>query len=98
MDVEAEILDLKRRVGELESGYAQLTQQAQGDMRDLIAFQQQTGQRFDRIDRQLGLADGRLGSMEREVRGTRADVAGLRKDLPVLVGNLMREVLREEKG
>ena len=42
MDVEAEIRDLKRRVGELEGGFGFLTQQLQGVHRDLLGF------RYDR--------------------------------------------------
>jgi hypothetical protein len=48
MDVEAEIRDLKRRVGELEGGFGFMTQQVQAVHRDLLGFQEQTDQRFDR--------------------------------------------------
>ncbi len=105
MDVEAEIRDLKRRVGELEGSFGFLTQQVQGVHRDLLGFQEQTNQRFDKLDGQLekidgrfGKVDGRLGGVEGEVRGLKAEVAGLRKDLPSVVGDVMREVLREQKG
>jgi hypothetical protein len=83
MDVEAEIRDLKRRVGELEGAFGFLTQQVQGVHRDLLGFQQQTNQRFDKV--------------EADIRGVKGDVASLRKDLPSVVGDVMREVLREQK-
>jgi hypothetical protein len=84
MDVEAEILDLKRRVGELEGGFGFLTQQVQGVHRDLLGFQQQTNRRFDKVET-------RLDRVETEVRQ-------LREELPTVVGDVMREVLREQKG
>jgi len=102
MDIEAEIRDLKRRVGELEGGFGNLSQQMLGVHRDLLSFQQQVAQRFDKSQGQLALSDGRLGSVEREVRivkgevtGLKSDVAGLRKDLPKVVADTMRQVLRE---
>ena len=105
MDVEAEIRELKRRVGELEGGFGFLTQQVQAVHRDLLGFQEQTDQRFDKIDRQFervdgrfGKVDGRLDGVESEVRGLKTEVASLRKDLPSVVGDAMREVLREQKG
>jgi hypothetical protein len=72
------------------SSVASATQQVQAVHRDLLGFQQQTGQRFDRVS-------GRLDRIEQEVRGVKADVGALRKDLPSIVGDAMREVLREEK-
>ena len=91
MDVEAEIRELKRRVGELEGSFGFLTQQVQGVHRDLLGFQEQTNQRFDKVDRQFGKVDGRLDKVESEVRSLKAEVASLRKDLPSVVGDVMRE-------
>ena len=104
MDVEAEIRDLKRRVGELEGGFGFLTQQVQGVHRDLLGFQEQTNGRFDKVERDIRdlktdvrdlKADVR--GVKADVRGVKADVASLRTDLPSLVGDVMREVLREQK-
>ena len=91
MDMEAEILDLKRRVGELEGGFGFLTQQVQGVHRDLLGFQEQTNRRFDKVE-------GDIKGVKAEVREVKADVASLRTDLPSIVGDAMREVLREQKG
>jgi hypothetical protein len=90
MDVEAEIRDLKRRVGELEGSFGFLTQQVQGVHRDLLGFQERTDRRFDKVE-------GRLDKVESEVRGLRTEVRGLREELPSVVGHVMREVLREQK-
>jgi uncharacterized coiled-coil DUF342 family protein len=105
MDVEAEIRDLKRRVGELEGGFGFMTQQVQAVHRDLLGFQEQTDQRFDKVDRQFekiddrfGKVEGRLDRVESEVRGLKVEVRQLREELPSVVGDVMREVLRERKG
>ncbi len=97
MDVEAEIRDLKRRVGELEGSFGFLTQQVQGVHRDLLGFQEQTNQRFDKIDTRLDRMDGRLDRMEGRLGKVETEVRSLREDLPSVVGDVMREVLREQK-
>ncbi len=91
MDVEAEIRDLKRRVGEIEGSFGFLTQQVQSVHKDLLAFEAKTEQRFEKIDNKLREHDGRFDRLEREVKG-------LRTDMPKVVGDTMREVLREQKG
>jgi len=52
MNVEAEIRDLKRRVGELEGsfGFGLLTYQISSLHRDLLAFEGRTEQRFNKVD------------------------------------------------
>ena len=50
MDVESEIRDLKRRVGELEGTYGFLTGQLRDVHRAVLGFQEQTNDRFDRVD------------------------------------------------
>jgi hypothetical protein len=81
INVKADIRDLKRCVGELH--------------RDLLAFQTRTlGHferilgRFDKIGGHLNKVDGRLDRVEKEVRE-------LRKDLPGIVGDAVREANRE---
>jgi len=91
MDVEAEIRDLKRRVSEIEGSFGFLTEQVKGVHRDLLAFQAKTEQRFDKVDDSLDRIDGRLDRVETGLRG-------LRSDMPKIVGETMREVLREQRG
>jgi hypothetical protein len=98
MDVEAEIRDLKRRVGELEGSFGFLTQQIRGVHKDLLAFQQKTEQRFDAIDRHFNGIDGRLDRMDGRLDRVETEIRGLRTDLPRIVGDTMREVLRERGG
>jgi|HubBroStandDraft_1064217.scaffolds.fasta_scaffold131105_2 hypothetical protein len=88
MDVEAEIRDLKRRVSELEGSFGFLTEQVRGVHKDLLAFEARTEQRFEAVDERFDKVDGRLDRVEREVRG-------LREEMPRIVGDTMREVLRE---
>lgn len=90
MDVEAEIRDLKRRVSELEGSFGFLTEQVKGVHKDLLRFEARTEQRFERIDNKLREHDGRFDRLER-------DVKGLRTDMPKIVADTMREVLREQR-
>ena len=100
MNVEAEIRDLKRRVSELEGSFGFLTDQVKGVHKDLLAFQEKTEQRFDRIDGRFEQVDGRLhkvdGRLDRvESRLDHIDIKDLRHDMPGIVGDAMREVLHE---
>jgi chromosome segregation ATPase len=91
MDLEAEIRDLKRRVGELEGSFGFLTRQIQGVHKDLLSFEEKT-------DRKLREHDGRFDSHDARFDRLEQDLKGLRADLPKIVGDTMREVLREQKG
>ena len=53
MDVEAEIRDLKPRVGELEGSFGFLSGQVRDAHRSLLGFQEQTNERFDRLERKV---------------------------------------------
>jgi tetrahydromethanopterin S-methyltransferase subunit G len=48
-------------------------------------------EKVDRIDKKVDRLDGRLGHVETGVRS-------LRTDIPKIVADTMREVLREQKG
>ena len=91
MKVEAEIRDLKRRVGELEGSSDFLTQQVKGVHRDLLGFQAKTEQRFDQVDGRLDKVESRLDRVEKGLRD-------LRHDMPGIVGSAVREVLRDRRG
>ena len=102
MDVEGEIRDLKRRVGELEGGFGFLTQQVRTVHLDLLNFQSQTNQRFDKVEGRLDRVEGKLDRVEGKldrVEGrldrVETEVRQLREELPTVVGDVMREVLRE---
>lgn len=104
MDVEAEIRDLKRRVGELEGSFGFLTRQIGAVHTDLLAFQAKTEQRFekidarfDRVEGRLDKVEGRLDRVENRLGRVESGLDGLREDLPGIVGEAMRAVLRETR-
>ena len=98
MDVEAEIRDLKRRVGELEGSFGFLTTQIRGVHKDLLSFQEQTEQRFDKAETDIRDLREDVGSVRDEVRSVRQDVQTLRKDMPGIVTNALRETLGERRS
>jgi predicted nucleic acid-binding Zn-ribbon protein len=99
MNVEAEIRDLKRRVGELEGSFGFLTQQIKAVHTDLLEFETKAEQRFtraterfDQADKRFDRLDGKLDSLERKID---VKVDGLAKALPAIVGDAVREANRE---
>src|SRR3954454_3037856 len=102
MDVEAEIRDLKRRVNELEGSFGFLTRQVQGVHKDLLQFEEKTDRkfqehdaRFDRLEAKIDGVDRKIDSLDRKI-DTKID--GLVKALPGIVGDVVREVMREQRG
>lgn len=103
MDYDAEIRDLKRRVGELEGGFGFLTNQVRDVHRDLLGFQQAAEQRFDKVDRRFNSVDQRFDGVDRrfdkldqkvdrldsKIEGIDAKVDAL----PHALAETMREVL-----
>jgi chromosome segregation ATPase len=51
--------------------------------------------RLDRHDQRFDSLERRFDGLQREVHGLRADLQGLRNELPTIVGDVMRDVLRE---
>jgi tetrahydromethanopterin S-methyltransferase subunit G len=64
MDVEAEIRELKRRVGELEGSFSFLTGQVRDVHRSLLSFQEETIGRFDGVDARFDRVETRLDRVE----------------------------------
>ena len=102
MNVEAEIRDLKRRVSELEGSFGFLTNQVKDVHRDLLAFQANTEQRFDRVDGHFGQIDGRLDKVDGRIDRVEGrldhiekNARDLRHDMPGIVSDAMRGVLHE---
>ena len=100
MNVEAKIRDLKRRVSELEGSFGFLTEQVKTVHRDLLAFEEKTERRFDKVDGRLDKVDGRLDRLESKLdsvdRKIDTKIDGLTKSLPGIIGDTMREVLNEK--
>ncbi len=64
MDVEAEIRELKRRVGELEGSFGFLTGQLRDVHRSLLSFQGETVGRFDGVDARFDGVDARFDRVD----------------------------------
>jgi tetrahydromethanopterin S-methyltransferase subunit G len=90
MNVEAEIRDLKRRVSEIEGSFGFLTQQVQSVHKDLLAFQEKTEQRFDKIDGRFDKVDGRLDHLDRGLRDLHAE-------MPKIVGDALSDYEIKQK-
>ena len=54
--------------------------------------------RLDRVERKVDGLEQNLGGLGQKVGGLEQNLNGLRKDLPKIVGDTMREVLRERDG
>jgi hypothetical protein len=83
VDIQAEIIELKRRVGDLEGAITVLTGQLSRVHPELVVLQQQSALSFQNVK----------GAMERLI--VRIDTMGthvwsLRDDLPVLMADALR--------
>ena len=95
MDVEAEIRDLKRRVGEFEGSFGFLTAQVRDVHRSVLGFQENADERFTGIEGRLDRVDGRLDRVEQKVDGLDRKVSGLDAKVDGLPRSLA-EVVRSE--
>src|SRR5262249_14230813 len=101
MNVEAEIRELKRRVGEPEGSFGFLTQQIRSVHKDLLAFQETTEQfqeeskQFQKETKQFQ-KEAKQFQEETKQRFDRLD-RNWRDEVPKVVAATMREVLREQK-
>lgn len=96
MNVEAEIRDLKRRVGELEGSFGFLNEQVKSVHRDLLTFQERTEQRFDRLDGKVDRIESKVDSLDRKID---AKVDGLARSLPGIVRDALGDYeIKSKKG
>lgn len=108
MDVEAEILDLKRRVTTLEKevdvnhDFSVKLFSYIRDMRDDIALVRShavvTDKRIQRLEERMDKVEQRLERVEIDLSGLRAEFNAFRKELPGMIADTMREVMREYRG
>lgn len=82
MDVEEEIKELKRRVGDLEGAVNVLTGQIGKVHPDLIALGAATSSRFDKVEELVGRVANRIDLMNTQIWS-------LRDDLPQLVAEAL---------
>lgn len=83
MDVEAEIHDLKRRVGDLEGAVNVLAGQIGRVHPEMIAQGEAAARRFDTVDGAIERVVARLDAVNTQVWS-------LRDDLPVLLADALR--------
>ena len=94
VDIEAEIRDLKRRVGELEGAFTFLTQQVRAVHADLLGFRTAMEERFDRVEQRLDGMERRIGGVEQRLGGVEHELGSLRRDLPEIIAGAVGEALR----
>ena len=82
----------------IEGSFGFLTQQLKSVHKDLLSFQERTEQKFEKVDGRFDRLEKEIRDVRKEVGDVRKDVGDLRKDMPGIVGNTMREVLRESAG
>ncbi|MGB6537714.1 MAG: hypothetical protein WBF58_17325 [Xanthobacteraceae bacterium] len=95
MNIEAEIRDLKRRVGELEGSFGFLTRQVQNVHKDLLTFEEKTEQRFHEVGQRFDRLEGKADALDRKI-DTKVD--GLVRALPGIVVDAVREANRDRDG
>jgi predicted nuclease with TOPRIM domain len=54
--------------------------------------------RFDKLEGRFDKVEGRMDRLEVKVDRLESEVVGLRRDLPTIVAETMREVLREQRS
>lgn len=86
MNIEAEILDLKRRVGDLESALNVLTGQLRLVHPELVTLREETGGRLEKVSSAVTAMDHRLGKVE-------VQVWSLRDDLPEIVQQAVKHAI-----
>lgn len=89
MDIEFEIRDLKRRVGDLEGAVSVLAGRVQAASPELEALRHQSGSRFDSIDTQMKQVVTRLDTLN-------SQTWSLRDDLPALIAEALARAGRRD--
>jgi flagellar capping protein FliD len=98
MNVEAEIRDLKRRVGEIEGSFGFLTRQLRSVHKDLLTFQAKTEQRFEAVDQKFTAVDARFDKVDGRLDRLDGSLRKLRDDMPGIVGDAVRTAIRPRNG
>jgi chromosome segregation ATPase len=119
MDVEAEIVDLKRRMTTLENEVRtnhefsvklfSYVREIRDDIAILRSHAVVADKRIERLEERMDRVEGHLSALRADFKELRSDFSGLRsevsglrsefetfrKELPAMIADTMREVLRE---
>lgn len=94
MSLAEEVAKLEKRVSALERHSVNNTETIRwlaSTLGGMKAVQDDHTQQFDRLENEMGeVKDGLTG-----LGGVKAEITGLRRDLPSIVADVMREVLNE---
>jgi chromosome segregation ATPase len=95
MDVEVEIRELKRRVGDLEGAFRVLTGQLRNVHPELQTFRLETDRHFQQFASVLNRLDERLESFLSRARQVELQVWTLRDDVPEMVRVALDSISKE---
>ena len=108
MDVETEIVELKRRVTLLESEVKadrelpvrlfQYVREIRDDVALLRSHAMVIDGRLGRLEERMDGVEQRLDRVESELASLRSEFATFRKELPGIIAETMREVLRDMRS
>jgi predicted nuclease with TOPRIM domain len=90
---------------ELAGSFGCLTEQVKSVHKDLLAFEARTETRFEKVDERFDKLDDKISQLDRKVDRldgrldhVETGIRSLRTDIPKIVADTMRKVLREQKG
>lgn len=88
MNVEHEIEDLKRRVGDLEGAVRVLAGNLSNVHPEIASLGSLTADRFDTVDK-------KIGRISKQLENVNTQVWALRDDFPELLGTALKSALRQ---
>ena len=88
---------LTQKVEELTGQFQFISSQLASVQRYMHGRFDQVDARFDQIDARFDKLEGRMDRLEVKVDRLEGEVMSLRRDLPTIVAETMREVLREQR-
>lgn len=86
MDLEERVNQPEREMAELRGEFGFITEQLKGVHAHLIRFESETRRNFE-------TAASERSEMRSDIKALQDDVRGLRKDMPGIVGDAMRDAL-----
>jgi seryl-tRNA synthetase len=93
-----DITELERRVSALEAVHYDTNQTQRwvvAKLGEMSAVQEQHSLRLERVEGDVQELKADVREVKADVRELKADLKGLRADLPRIIGDVMREVLKE---